>query len=147
MNIADFITELYCKIDDALPQVLQHPQAILSISELVTIGVLHAVKKVRQRPFYHWLKDNYGHLFPKLPHRTRLFRRLAAKSCWTGYFLAQPTILGVADSYGPRIGVRGDVIELCHPVRAGRHFHQIGKKGKSNHRWIVGGKLCVVLNK
>ena len=24
---------------------------------------------------------------------------------------------------------------------------QIGKKGISNHRWIVGGKLCLVLNK
>ncbi len=23
---------------------------------------------------------------------------------------------------------------------------QIGKKGKSNHRWIVGGKLCLLLN-
>ena len=96
------------------------------------------MKNISQRAFYHWLKDNYGPLFPKLPERTRLFHRLAAKSCWTGYFLAQPTILGVADSYG---------IELGHPVRAGRRFHQIGRKGKSNHRWILGGKLCVVLNK
>ena len=137
MNIADFITELYCRIDDALPPMAPHPQARLSLSELATIGVLHAIKNVKQRPFYHWLKDNYGHLFPKLPERTRLFRRLETQSCWTGYFLAQPTILGVADSYG---------IELCHPVRSGRHFHQIGKKGKSNHRWIVGGKLCIVQN-
>ena len=42
MNIADFITELYCQIDDALPDVPQHSQAILSLSELVTIGVLQA---------------------------------------------------------------------------------------------------------
>jgi hypothetical protein len=27
------------------------------------------------------------------------------------------------------------------------HRERIGKKGKSNSRWIVGGKLCVVLNK
>ena len=100
MNIVEFITELYCKIDDALPEVAQHSQAILYISELVTIGVLHAIKNVSRRAFYHWLKDNYGHLFPKLPERTRLFRRLEAQACWTGYFLAQPTILGVADSYG-----------------------------------------------
>ena len=73
MNIADFITELYCKIDDALPDAPQHPQAVLSISELVAIGVLYAMKNVKQRPFYHWLKDNYGHLFPKLPKRSRLF--------------------------------------------------------------------------
>jgi hypothetical protein len=51
--------------------------------------------------------------------------------------LADPTILGVADTYG---------IELIHPKREGRTDHQIGKKGKSNHRWIVGGKLCFILN-
>ena len=137
MNIADFITELYCKIDDALPDFPHHPQAILSISELVTIGVLHAMKNVKQRPFYRWLKDNYDCLFPKLPHRTRLFRRLETQAGWIGYFLAQPTVLGVADSYG---------IELRHPIREGRRERQIGKKGVSNHRWIVEGKLCVVQN-
>ena len=137
MNITDFITELYCKIDDALPDVPQHSQAILSLSELITIGVLQAMKQVTQRAFYHWLKDNYGHLFPKLPSRTRLNRRLRTQQDWTGYFLAQPTVLGVADSYG---------VELRHPIRDGRRDHQIGKKGKSNHRWIVGGKLCIVQN-
>ena len=137
MNIADFITELYCKIDDGLPAVPQHPQAVLSISELVTIGVLHAMKNVKQRPFYHWLKDNYGHLFPRLPKRSRLFSRLQAQRDWTGYFLAQPTILGVGDSYG---------VELRHPIREGRREGQIGKKGVSNHRWIVGGKLGIVQN-
>jgi hypothetical protein len=31
-------------------------------------------------------------------------------------------------------------------VREGRSPQQIGRKGVSNHRWIVGGKLCLVLN-
>ena len=138
MNIADFITELYCTIDDALPDdAPQHPQAVLSLGELITIGVLQAMKNVGQRAFYHWLKDNYGDLFPQLPERSRLFRRLETQSCWIGRFLAEPTVLGVADSYG---------VELGHPVRAGRNLHQVGRKGKSNHRWIVGGKLCIVLN-
>ncbi len=138
MNIADFITELYCQIDDVLPRLPQHPQAVLSLGEVVTIGVLYAVKGFSRRAFYDWLRHNYGDLFPKLPHRTRLFRRLEAKACWTGYFQAPPTILGVADSYG---------VELGHPVRAGRQLHQVGRRGKSNHRWILGGKRCVVLNK
>jgi hypothetical protein len=51
--------------------------------------------------------------------------------------MAAPTVLGVADSYG---------IELIHPMREGRSPAQIGKKGQSNHRWIVGGKLCFILN-
>jgi hypothetical protein len=41
----------------------------------------------------------------------------------------EPTILDVADSYG---------IELIHPMREGRSEKQIGKKGKSNHRFLVG---------
>ena len=52
-------------------------------------------------------------------------------------FLAAPTVLGVIDTYG---------IELIHPMREGRSPQQIGRKGLSNHRWIVGGKLCLLLN-
>lgn len=37
-------------------------------------------------------------------------------------------------------------IELTHPRREGRSDKQIGKKGKSNLRWIVGAKLCFVLD-
>ena len=51
--------------------------------------------------------------------------------------MAAPTLLGGADSYG---------IELIHPRREGRSAQQIGRKGVSNRRWIVGGKLCFVLN-
>lgn len=58
MIIADFSTELFCKIDDALPEVAHHSQAIRSRGELVTIGVLQAMKNVSQRAFYHWFKDN-----------------------------------------------------------------------------------------
>jgi hypothetical protein len=45
--------------------------------------------------------------------------------------------LGVVDSYG---------IELRPPLREERSAQQIGRKGKSPHRWIVGGKLCLLLN-
>jgi hypothetical protein len=51
--------------------------------------------------------------------------------------MAAPTVLGVADTYG---------IELIHPWREGRSPRQIGRKGMSNRRWIVGGKLALVLN-
>ena len=46
-------------------------------------------------------------------------------------------MLGIADSYG---------VELRHPRRHGRAAAQLGKKGLSNHRWIAGGKLCVLVN-
>jgi hypothetical protein len=37
-------------------------------------------------------------------------------------------------------------MELLHPMREGRSAQQIGRKGKSNPRWIVGGKLGLLLN-
>ena len=80
---------------------------------------------------------DYRALFPRLPERTRLFRLFMTHQDWTTAFLAAPTVLGVIDTYG---------IELIHPMRAGRSPQQIGRKGLSNHRWIVGGKLCLVLN-
>ena len=51
--------------------------------------------------------------------------------------MAEPSLIGVIDSYG---------IELIHPRREGRSDQQIGKKGLSNKRWIVGCKLCYVIN-
>jgi len=35
---------------------------------------------------------------------------------------------------------------LIHPIREGRSPQQIGRKGLSNQRWIVGGKLGLLLN-
>jgi len=75
--------------------------------------------------------------FPQLPERTRLFRLFKTHQAWTQVFLAAPTVLGVIDTYG---------IELIHPMREGRSPQPIGRKGLSNHRWIVGGKLCLLLN-
>lgn len=138
MTTIDFITELFCRVDDTMKEVKKHSQALLYPSELVTMGLLFALKGVGTRAFYRWLERDYRSLFPRLPDRTRLFRLLATHQDWTDRFLADPTLLGVADSYG---------IELIHPVREGRSEKQIGRKGLSNHRWIVGGKLGFVLNR
>ena len=51
-------------------------------------------------------------------------------------------MVGVIDSYTDRNGP----IERIHPRREGRSARQVGKKGISNQRWIVGGKLCFLLN-
>jgi len=137
MNTQDFITELFCRIDDALQEVPKHSQATLYPSEVVTIALLFALKGGHGRAFYRWLKRDWRALFPKLPERTRLFRLFVSHQPLTAKLMAEPTLLGVIDSYG---------IELLHPIRQGRSDQQIGKKGLSNHRWIVGGKLCLLLN-
>lgn len=137
MTIHEFTIQLFCRVDDAMTDTLKHPQALLYPSETVTLGLLFALKGGSNRAFYRWANANLRSLFPRLPERTRLFRLLTTHQDWTQRFLAQPSLLGVVDSYG---------IELIHPRRQGRSDKQIGKKGKSNHRWIVGAKLCFVLD-
>lgn len=137
MPILDCIVALFCRIDDAMADVAKDPRALLWPSEVVTLAVLFAIKGKGPRPFYRWLKANYGHLFPRLPERTRLFRLFAVHQDWADRFLAAPTLLGISDSYG---------VELIHPKREGRSDKQIGKKGKSNHRWIIGAKFCPLIN-
>jgi hypothetical protein len=133
----DFIIYLFCLVDDRLGKLPKHPQALLWPSELVTIGLLFALKGGYFRAFYRWLERDYADLFSELPERTRLQRLLVAHQDWCDRFLADPTFFTVIDSYG---------IELIHPIREGRSPRQIGKKGKSNWRWIVGMKLCWLIN-
>src|SRR5438874_1273573 len=137
MTTVELITALFYEVDEQLYAIPKHPEAHLWPSEVVTLGLLHALKGVGNRPFYRWLTRDYRPLFPRLPERTRLFRLLKTHQDWTQGFLAAPTVLGVIDTYG---------IELIHPMREGRSPQQIGRKGVSNHRWIVGGKLCLLLN-
>jgi hypothetical protein len=133
----EFITALFCQVDDHLAGLPKHPEAHLWPSEVITLGLLHALKGVGNRAFYRWLTRDYRALFPRLPERTCLFRLFQTHQDWTQVFWASPTVLGVIDTYG---------IELIHPIREGRSPQQIGRKGVSNHRWIVGGKLCLLLN-
>jgi hypothetical protein len=137
MTTQDFIIALFCQVDQEMTVVPKRPDAKLYPSEVVTLALLFALKGVGTRAFYRWLTRDYQALFPQVPERTRLFRLFKTHVAWTAQFLAAPTVLGVADTYG---------IEFIHPMREGRSPAQIGKKGKSNHRWIVGGKLCFVVN-
>lgn len=137
MTTVDLITELFCKVDDQIGYHAKHRQANLHPSEVVTLALLYALTGKGNRSFWRWLTRDYGALFPNLPSRTRLFRLFNSHDHWIGEFMASPSLLGVIDSYG---------IELLHPRREGRSEQQIGKKGLSNQRWIVGGKLCFVLD-
>ena len=51
MTTIDFITDLFCRIDDEMRAFPKHPQAQLWPSEVVTRGVLHALKGVGNRAF------------------------------------------------------------------------------------------------
>lgn len=137
MTTIDFITELFCRVDDTMSNAKKHSQANLRPSEVVTLAILFALKGVGNRAFYRWLIRDYKPLFPNLPERTRLFRLFNSHRHWTQLFMANHSLIGLVDTYG---------IELIHPRREGRSDQQIGKKGLSNQRWIVGTKLCYVIN-
>lgn len=137
MTTEDFIITLFCVVDDRMGEMEKHSQARLWPSELITIGLLFALKGGYFRAFYRWLRRDYAYLFKQIPHRTRLQRALKTHQDWCNLFLADPTFFTVIDSYG---------VELIHPIREGRSPRQIGKKGKSNWRWIVGVKLCWLVN-
>src|SRR5512145_3175577 len=137
MTTPDFLIALFDAVDQEMLDVPKHPEAKLSPSAVVTLALLPAIKGGGTRAFSRWLTRDSLALCPQVPERTRLARLCTTHTAWTARFLAAPTVLGVADTYG---------IELIHPMREGRSPAQVGKKGLSNHRWIVGGKLCVVLN-
>src|SRR5215468_1535664 len=118
MRTVEFITALFYEVDEQMGAIPKHPEAHLWPSEVVTLGLLHALKGGGNRPFYRWLTRDYRVLFPRLPERTRLFRLLKTHQDWTQVFLAAPTVLGVIDTDG---------IELIHPIREGRSPQQIGR--------------------
>jgi hypothetical protein len=137
MSTEEIIIRLFCSVDDLIGPVKKRSDAHLYDSEIVTIGLLFSLKGGRYRAFYRWLNANYRALFPKLPDVTRLLRLLKSRAYYTDEFLDDPTFFTVADTYG---------IELIHPRREGRSPEQVGKKGLSNGRWIVGIKLGWLIN-
>jgi hypothetical protein len=137
MPTDEIIIRLFCMVDEQLGAVNKREDAHLYPSEIVTIGLLFALKGGRFRAFYRWLNANYRGFFPTLPERTRLLRLLRDHAEDVLPFLADPTFFTVVDTYG---------IELIHPRREGRSKRQIGKKGKSNGRSLVGIKLAWLIN-
>jgi len=113
-NTIDFITELFFKVDNSIDDK-KHSQAKLYPSEVVTIGLLYALKGCGQNNFWRWLTKDYRPLFLPLPCKTRLFRLLNSHRHYIKRFLADPSIIGVIDTYG---------IELIHPIREGRSDKQ-----------------------
>ena len=122
MTTQDFIITLFCHVDQQMLHVPKRPDAKLFPSEVVTLALLFAIKGGGMRAFYRWLTRDYHTWFPQLPERTRLARLCKTHTAWVAHFLAAPTVLGVADSYG---------LEVIHPMREGRSSKQIGT---SNHR-------------
>jgi hypothetical protein len=137
MTTEEIIIHIFCAVDDEMRDVKKVPQAELYASEVVTIGILFALKGGHFRAFCRWLKRDYDALFGGLPDRTTLQRQLRAQQHHADRLLGGPSLLNVIDSFP---------IELLFPLRHGRSAQQLGKKGRDKGRWSIGVKLCWLLN-
>jgi hypothetical protein len=90
MSTVVLIAALFFEVDEQLRALPTHPEAHLWPSEVVTLGLVHALKGEGNRPFSRWLTRDYGALFPHLPERTRLFRLLKTHQDWTQLFSSWP---------------------------------------------------------
>ena len=67
MTTVDFVISLFCWVDDRLGPRPKHPQAKLWPSELITVGLLFALKGSSFRSFYRWLDRDRALLFASSP--------------------------------------------------------------------------------
>jgi hypothetical protein len=137
MTTEEIIIHIFCLVDDQMKAVKRVPQTHLYPSEIVTIGILFALKGGHFRAFYRWLERDYASLFAGLPDRTNLQRLLKTHQQHCDQLLAETSLFTVTDSYP---------IELLFPIRQGRSEEQIGKKNKDKGRWSIGIKLCWLVN-
>ena len=52
-HTSDFVTVLFYEVDEQIRAIPQHPEVHLWPSEVVTLGLLHALKGVGNRAFLH----------------------------------------------------------------------------------------------
>lgn len=81
MTTEEIIIRILCAVDDQVGGVSKVPQAKLYPSEVVTIGVLFALKGGHFRAFYRWLKRDYDALLGGLPDRTTIARNTGCLEC------------------------------------------------------------------
>src|ERR671932_56211 len=137
MSTEEILPRMFLIVDLAMVDVKKRADARLYPSEIVTIGLLFALKGGKYRPFYRWIDANLRKWFPKLPEQSRLLRLLRDYSHYTDRFLKDPSFFTVIDTFG---------IELIHPRREGRSPNHLGKQGLSNGRWIVGIQIAWLVN-
>lgn len=138
MTTEEFIITLFCQVDDRMGEVPKHAQAELYPSEIVTIGMLFALKGGSFRGFYRWLARDYNPLFGGLLERSRLQRALKQQRHWCRRFLAEASEWLVLDSYA---------IELKHPVRSGTTAQGIGYIVRDKGgRWLFGVRSGWLVN-
>src|SRR5258707_69363 len=124
-SLYEILVHIFYHVDNALLKIAKHGNAKLYPSEVVSIGILFALKGGHFHAFYRWLKRDYDSLFAGLPHRTALQRQLRVHQQHTDLLMTQPSVLNVVDSYP---------MELIFPIREGRFKQQFGGQNQDQGR-------------
>ena len=136
MMTIEFITALFYEVDEQLRALPKHPEARLWPSEVVTLGLLHALKGGGNRAFYRWLTRDYR---PRSP---------ASPSARGSFVCSRPIRTGRGRSWllRPRLGHR-HVWDRAHPSDAGRAQPAADWPQRPLEPPLdVVGKLCLLLN-
>ena len=137
MTTEDIIIHIFYHVDNGMLGIGKYSLSKLYPSEVVTIGILFALKGGHFRAFYRWLQRDYDALFGGLPERTVLLRQLKTQQVHTDLLMEAPSVMNVVDSFP---------MELIFPIRQGRSKQQVGGKNKDKGRWRVGIKVGWIIN-
>ena len=129
MTTVDCIIAVFAQVDNHLHDLPTHPHATLWPSDVVTLGLLHALTGVGNRACSRWLTRDYRPLVPRLPERTRLFRRFTTHQDWTQVFVAAPTVWGALTR----------ITAMFHSAAASPIGH---RKRQSRHTSMVRSEKC-----
>lgn len=134
MSTEDFNIELFRQVDDAKFDATKDSQATLFSEVVVALAVLFICsQRAWQSGFLSLADKQLAAFLSQSATSDTLVSFVLHASPLVGALYAGSSLIGVIDSYG---------IELIHPRRKGRSPQQIGKKGLSNQRWIIG-ENCV----
>ena len=67
MPTVEVITALFSEVDEQMRAIPKYPEAHLWPSEVIPLGLWHALTGVGNRAFYRGLTRDYRPLFPRLP--------------------------------------------------------------------------------
>jgi hypothetical protein len=137
MATEDISIQIFCLVDDRMKDMLKHSHAKAAPCELVTIGILFALKGRYFRACYCWPCCDHTTLIVGLAKRTRMPRFLRRLEDLYGRMLVDPPFLTAIDSYP---------IELLFPIREGPCLQQVGKQGEDKGLWTVDIKLHWLFN-
>src|SRR3989442_6860161 len=93
MITLDFITALFYEVDEQLRTIPKHPEAHLWPSEVVTLGLLHALTGGGNPAFFRGLTPHHCAPFPPLPELAPPLRPFSAPPARPPAFLFAPTVL------------------------------------------------------